>query len=101
MQEYAMRVRTSLWTEIKKVFDAVSKGNLTITIPQVEFVVKNVIGETDRAELDYIFKNIFRLDVDNNGLIDFNEFSNFFLRRHCGEIALQRTHKRGLINKGA
>lgn len=64
-------------------------------------MVKNVIGETDRAELDYIFKNLFRLDVDNNGFVDFNEFSNFFLRRHCGEIALQRTHKKGLIVKGA
>lgn len=44
---------------------------------------------------------MFRLDVDNTGAIKFNEFSNFFLKRHCGEIALQRTHKKGLIGKGA
>jgi hypothetical protein len=44
MQEYAMRIRTSLWTELKKVFDDISKGNADISIPQVEFVVKNVMG---------------------------------------------------------
>lgn len=39
--------------------------------------------------------------MDNSGDISFNEFSNFFLKRHCGEIALQRTHKKGLIGRGA
>lgn len=27
--------------------------------------------------------------------------ANFFLKRHCGEIALQRAHKKSLIGKGA
>ena len=83
------------------MFDTVGQGSNEISIPQVEFVVKNVIGETDKRELDYIFKNIFRLDLDNNGMISFNEFSNFFLRRHCGEISLQRAHKLGLIGHGS
>jgi hypothetical protein len=41
------------------------------------------------------------LDADNSGAVSFSEFANFFLKRHCGEIALQRTHKKGLIGKGA
>ena len=32
------------------------------------------MGETDQPELDYIFKNMFRVDTDNNGSVDFNEF---------------------------
>ena len=96
-----MRVRTNLWTELKKIFDDISMGNNRMSIPQVEYVVKNVIGETDQLELDYIFKNLFRLDTENIGAVNFSDFSNFFLKRHCGEIALQRTHKKGLIGKGA
>lgn len=57
--------------------------------------------ETDQLELDYIFKNVFRLDPDGSGGISFNEFANFFLKRHCGEIALQRAHKKNLIGKGS
>lgn len=101
MQEYAVRVRSSLWGGLKNVFDSVSQGKEVISIPDVEFVVKTIIKETDQLELDYIFKNLFRLDVDNSGSVTFNEFANFFLKRHCGEIALQRTHRKGLIGKGA
>lgn len=48
MQEYALRIRTSLWGELRKVFEIVAKGNENISISDVEFVVKNVIGETDQ-----------------------------------------------------
>lgn len=39
-----MRIRTSLWTELKKVFDSVSTNGISVSVPQVEYVVKNVIG---------------------------------------------------------
>lgn len=46
-------------------------------------------------------KNLFRLDTDGNGSIDFPEFANFLLKRHCGELALQRRHKAGGMKHGA
>jgi Ca2+-binding EF-hand superfamily protein len=46
-------------------------------------------------------KNLFRLDADNNGFIDFPELGNFLLKRHCGEIALQRMHMQNKMSMGA
>jgi hypothetical protein len=41
--------------------------------PELEKVVKEVLHETTPAEVDYVMKNLFRLDADNNGSIDFPE----------------------------
>lgn len=81
MQGYAVKMRDDLWSSLKKVYDGVSNGRDDINTVQVEYVVKNVMKETDQMELDYIFKNLFRLDLDGNGGISFNEFVNFLLLR--------------------
>lgn len=46
-------------------------------------------------------KNLFRLDQDGNGQIDFPELGNFLLLRHCGEMALQIMHKNNKMSLGA
>ena len=66
----------------------------------MERVIREVLGETSLAEIDYVMKNLFRLDADNNGFIDFPELGNFLLKRHCGEIALQRMHMQGNMSMG-
>jgi Ca2+-binding EF-hand superfamily protein len=60
-----------------------------------------VLREEDEAEVHYLVRNISRIDTDNSGEVDFEEFANFLLKRHCGELALQRTHRAGRIRNGA
>lgn len=84
MQTYAVKMRNDLWSNLKGVYETVSYGKDNISTVQVESVVKNIMKETDQMELDYIFKNLFRLDSDGSGDVSFNEFANFFLKRHCG-----------------
>ena len=81
MQGYAIKMRDGLWGSLKTIYNKVSNGASDITTSQVEYVVKNIIGETDQLELDYIFKNLFRLDPDNSGGVSFNEFVILFLFR--------------------
>lgn len=99
MQNHANKMRNDLWSNLKAIYDVQSNGKDEITTVQVENIVKNIMKQTDQYELEYIFKNLFRLDTDGSGTVDFNEFANFFLKRHCGEIALQKAHKTGLICK--
>ena len=49
MQEYAVKMRDDLWTNLRKVFDSVSQGREDISVPQIEHVVKNVMGETEKT----------------------------------------------------
>lgn len=37
------------------------------------------MGQTSQQEIDYVIKNMFRLDADGSGQVDFLEFVNFFL----------------------
>lgn len=74
MQEYAVQMRSDLWSGLRGIFDGVSNGKDEISVPQIEHVVRNIMGETDKTELDYIFKNMFRIDTDNSGSVCFNEF---------------------------
>ena len=76
-----MKMRDDLWSSLKKVYDGVSNGRDDINTVQVESVVKNIMKETDQMELDYIFKNLFRLDLDGSGGVSFNEFVSFLLFR--------------------
>ena len=72
MQEYAVQMRSDLWSGLRTIFDGVSRGNDEISVPQIEHVVRNIMGETDKSELDYIFKNMFRIDTDNSGSVSFS-----------------------------
>ena len=72
MQEYAVQMRDDLWANLRKIYDSVSSGRDNISVPQIEYVVRNIMGETDQSELDYIFKNMFRIDTDNSGTVSFS-----------------------------
>jgi hypothetical protein len=45
-------------------------------------------------------RNIHALDRDRNGSVSFLELANFLIQKHCGELSLQREHKKGMMSKG-
>lgn len=51
-------------------------------------------------EIPYVIRNVFRYDRDNDKCITFSEMANFLLEMHCGEMAIQRLHKKQLYKRG-
>ena len=60
------------------------KANDEIDISTVEEIIVDVLKEESQNEVDYVMKNIFRIDVDGSGSVSFVEFGNFLFKRHCG-----------------
>lgn len=80
MQGTAEVLRNELWDKLKVVFDKYAQG-AEIQTGRVEEIVRDVLGETSPQEIDYVIKNMFRLDSDGNGTVDFLEFVRLFLFR--------------------
>jgi len=55
---------------MEDIFNKYSEDNTYIRNDEIEHVVREVLHETSQAEVDYVMKNLFRLDSDNNGFID-------------------------------
>lgn len=55
----------------------------------------------DRNEVKYVIANVFRYDKNNDKIVTYDELSNFFLEIHCGEIAIQRLHRKSSYKRGA
>lgn len=100
MQASAEALREELWSKLKVVFSNYIKGNDEIDIQSVEQIVVEVLHEESQNEIDYVMKNIFRLDVDGSGSVSFTELGNFLFKRHCGEMSLQRDHRAGKMSRG-
>lgn len=100
MQAAADALREQLWGKLKDVFGKYLNQNEEIDIKTVEEIVVDVLHEESQNEVDYVMKNIFRLDVDNSGSVSFLELGNFLFKRHCGEMSLQRDHRAGKMSKG-
>ena len=94
MQTYAETIREDAWGKLRTIFQDVTGGKDVITVDQIVGVLNNTLKITEDDEIQYVTRNLFRLDTDNNGKIDFPEFANFLLKRHCGEHALRRRHKK-------
>ena len=101
MQSYAEGIRNAVWSKLEEIFIRYAGGKTYIRNEEIEKVITEDLNETSQAEIDYVMKNLFRLDSDNNGSIDLPELGNFLLKRHCGEIALQRMHMRDGMSMGA
>lgn len=100
MQGAAEALRESLWSKLKVVFANYIKGDDEIDIKTVESIIVDVLHEESQNEIDYVMKNIFRLDVDGSGSVSFVELGNFLFKRHCGEMSLQRDHRAGKMTLG-
>ena len=55
-----------------------------IDIKTIEEIIVDVLHEESQSEVDYVMKNIFRIDTDNSGSVSFTELGNFLFKRHCG-----------------
>ena len=77
MQTYAETIRESVWSKLNKIFLEATGGKDIIVSDQIREILINALGITDQLEIDYVLKNLFRLDTDNNGNIDFPEFVTF------------------------
>ena len=73
MQSYAQGIRNAVWGKLDEIFKKYAGTKPYIEHSELERVVREVLGETSPAEIDYVMKNLFRLDADNNGYIDFPE----------------------------
>ena len=51
-------------------------------------------------ELPYVTKNVFRYDRDSDGVITYDEFTDFCVEQHFGEMAIQRLHRKGSYSRG-
>lgn len=83
------------------IFDKYADPTGELSTSKIEEIIKDALGETSRAEIDYVMKNMFRLDTDNSKSVSFLEFGNFLFKRHCGEMSLQKMHKENLLQNGA
>jgi len=74
MQTYAETIREDVWGKLNKIFLEATGGKDIIVPDQIQHVLVNTLKITEQTEIDYVLKNLFRLDTDNNGKIDFPEF---------------------------
>ena len=75
MQNAYTSLRVSLWDRLKAIFSKYSnKATGEIDTSRVQEIVMDVLGETTQEEINYVIKNMFRLDSDNSGTVSFLEF---------------------------
>lgn len=82
MINYAESIKAEVWKGIETIFQKYSEGKDNISPTEIEKVLCEVLKENTKPEIDYVLKNLFRLDSDNNGKIDCDElvFSSFLYR---------------------
>ena len=72
MQNASGAMRNALWDGLKIVFNRyVDPRTGEIETSVIEEIVREVLGEKSKMEIDYVMKNMFRLDVDENGGVSF------------------------------
>ena len=75
MQNAYATLRVSLWDKLKPIFNRYSnKTTGEIQTSKVQEIVMDVLGETTQEEINYVIKNMFRLDSDGSGTVSFLEF---------------------------
>lgn len=81
MQRFAVEIKAPVWAKLKVIFNKYSDGSEHMVISRLEDVVKEVLREETPSEVDYVIKNMNRIDKDNNGTIEFEEFVTYWLFR--------------------
>lgn len=74
MQGYAASIRDQVWTQLRQIYDRYTGGQKSINKKQLEALTREVLREEQDAEIHYMVRNISKIDVDNSGEVDFEEF---------------------------
>ena len=81
MQGASENLRYELWDKLKVIFDKYAGATESIQTSRVQEIVRDVLGQTTPQEIDYVIKNMFRLDADGSGTVDFLQFVTIYLLR--------------------
>lgn len=80
--EILVRFRRLLWGELFRIYVKYdSDGNGNMDDGEMTLLLKELLNETSKSELDYVFKNSFRMDANGDNNFVFEEFVPFGLRR--------------------
>lgn len=74
MQNYSEPVKEEVWAKLFNIFDHYALGNQSITIPVLNQMIRDILKEDGDAEVAYVTRNIAKIDMNHNGLIEFDEF---------------------------
>ena len=79
MQKASHALRNQLWDKLAVIFNKYANPKTKeIDNSVVEEIVRDVLGETTKMEIDYVIKNMFKLDADYSGTVSLREFVCFF-----------------------
>lgn len=99
MQRFAVEIKAPVWAKLKVIFNKYSGNSEHMVISRLEDVIKEVLKEETPSEVDYVIKNMSRIDKDNNGTIEFEEFVRFDL--FAGKLPFEKTLWRDGTSKNA
>lgn len=71
MQGAAEELKDVIWEKFQVYFDKYKNKSGEISIPSVEEFLVEILGHQSQQEVDYVMKNMFRLDVDGSGQVSF------------------------------
>jgi Ca2+-binding EF-hand superfamily protein len=64
-----------LWGELLRIYIKYdSDGNGNMDDGEFTLLLKELLTETSQSALDYVFKNAFRMDINNDSWFVFDEF---------------------------
>jgi len=70
------------------------------TEQEIKNALVGLLKESE-LELQYVTRNVFRYDRDNDKCVTYDELTNFCVEQHFGEMAIQRLHRKKFYEKGS
>lgn len=92
----AKRVRERTLQLVEKFDD---NKNKNLEDNEIVIILQKLLN-SDKFDIFYVQANVFRYDANSDGLITYDEMTDFFVEMHFGEMALQRLHKVSKYEKG-
>ena len=75
VSEVLIRFRRLLWGQLFRIYIRYdSDGNGHMDDGEMTRLLKELLNETTKSELDYVFKNAFRMDLNGDKCFVFEEF---------------------------
>lgn len=71
MQSAAEEFRQEIWSKLRPIFDKYAKGSEQLKTCDIDTIIREVLGYTQWSDIHYVMANMFKLDTDKNGTVDF------------------------------